>query len=839
MRESSARSKQRFSTDGGTTPGMAINGSIVTGAALKGQALTNLAALLEDTCASLLYDGCLEFLWPVAENCTLRADKARLVQLIVAEAVTNAIKYTHPTGIPGRITVTYRPVPEGAVTIEVTDDGVGLPEGFDPATDGGTGFRVMRALSQRLEARLAFKSTCLGLRMSLRVPLDTGQVTHANAERPNGERFPFVPYPTPLFDASGKMTGAVNMPVDVSEHKRAERLLVQQMDSLTALYRFTDRLFRADSLGDVLDAGLDAIGQALGCQRASILLLDDSGTMKFAAWRGLSDAYRQSVEGHSPWGRDTRDPLPVCIENIQDADIAEPLKAAIIGEGITALAFIPLVVQGELIGKFMTYYDARHVFDDSEVALALAIARQLGFSVERMRAEDARRRAEEELSDFFENAPVALHRLSQDGRILKANRRELEMLGYREDEYLGRHISEIHVSPETATDILKRLSDGEELHNYEAQLRRKDGTVRDVLIASSVHWDKGRFVHTRCFTRDITELREADHAGRLLAAIVETSEDAIVSKDLTGIVTSWNRGAERIFGYTADEMIGRSITILIPPDRHNEEPSILERVRRGESVSDYETVRQRKDGSLVDISLTVSPVKDAAGEVVGASKIARDISEKRHALARQQLLTQEIHHRTKNLFAVVLAVVSRSFAGKDTVEDAKAAVVSRLGSLGQTHAMLIDKDWGGADLAEIVRAEMSPFAGRVQVEGPSLMLTARAAQNFALALHELATNGAKYGALSNATGRVQVSWSKRISNGLDLFTFRWQEEGGPPVSPPTHKGFGSAVLEQVMAEHFEVPPHIDFLPSGARYELSGPLDALTTDEHFSHLETRQ
>jgi two-component sensor histidine kinase len=119
------------------------------------------------------------------------------------------------------------------------------------------------------------------------------------------------------------------------------------------------------------------------------------------------------------------------------------------------------------------------------------------------------------------------------------------------------------------------------------------------------------------------------------------------------------------------------------------------------------------------------------------------------------------------------------------------------------------------------------------------MLTARAAQNFALALHELATNGAKYGALSNATGRVQVSWSKRISNGLDLFTFRWQEEGGPPVSPPTHKGFGSAVLEQVMAEHFEVPPRIDFLPSGARYELSGRLDALTTDEHFSHLETRQ
>jgi PAS domain S-box-containing protein len=747
------------------------------------------------------------------------------VQLIVSEAVTNAIRYAHPTGIAGRITVTCSLVSEAGVTIEVTDDGVGLPEGFDPATDGGTGFRVMRALSQRLGAALAFESTSLGLRVSLRVPVDAGQVTEANTG--NGRT---------SSKANGSDPRIDGLLVDVSAHKRAELLSAQQIDSLAALYQFTDRLFRAASLEDVFDAALHAIGRALGCQRASILLLDDSGIMKFAAWRGLSDAYRQAVEGHSPWGRDSGDPPPVCIEDIQGADIAERLKATVAGEGITALAFFPLVVKGELIGKFMTYYDARHVFSESEIDLALAIARQLGFSVERMRAEDARRRAEEELSDFFENAPVALHWLHQDGRILKANRRELEMLSYGEDEYVGRHISEIHVSPEAATDILKHLSNGEVLDNYEAQLRRKDGSVRDVLIASSVLWDKGHFVHSRRFTRDVTELKEAYHAGRLLASIVETSEDAIVSKDLTGIVTSWNRGAERIFGYTADEMIGRSITMLIPPDRHNEEPEILERVRRGERVDHYETVRQRKDGSPVDISLTVSPVKDAAGKVVGASKIARDISEKKEAQARQDLLTYEIQHRTKNLFAVVLAVVSRSFAGKYTVKDAEAAVVSRLRSLGQTHVMLIDKEWQGADLAEIVRAEINPYTGRVKVEGPSLMLTAKAAQNFALALHELATNAAKYGALSNPSGRVYISWSKHASNGSNAFTFRWQEQGGPPVSTPTQKGFGSAVLEQVMAEHFEVPPQIQFAPAGVIYELNGSLDTLVQTKEYCPME---
>jgi two-component sensor histidine kinase len=260
---------------------------------------------------------------------------------------------------------------------------------------------------------------------------------------------------------------------------------------------------------------------------------------------------------------------------------------------------------------------------------------------------------------------------------------------------------------------------------------------------------------------------------------------------------------------------------------------ILGRVRRGEPVDHYETVRQRKDGSPVDISLTVSPVKDARGKIVGASKIARDISEKKRAQAQQELLSREIEHRTRNLFSVVLSVVSGSFAGKHSVKDAEAAVVNRLSSLGETHFMLIDKEWQGADLAEIVRSEMGPYGDRVQVEGPSLMLGASAAQSLALALHELATNAAKYGALSNATGLVHIRWSTLASNGSGRFTFHWQERGGPPVSPPTRKGFGSVVLEEAMTEHYDVPPRIDFSIAGVTYELSGALTALTKECHGS------
>jgi two-component sensor histidine kinase len=175
----------------------------------------------------------------------------------------------------------------------------------------------------------------------------------------------------------------------------------------------------------------------------------------------------------------------------------------------------------------------------------------------------------------------------------------------------------------------------------------------------------------------------------------------------------------------------------------------------------------------------------------------------------------------------VQAIVARSFANKRTVQEAETAVSERLHSLAQTHAILIDKEWQGADLTEVVRTEMGPYGDRVSIEGPSLMLTAKAAQNFALALHELATNAAKYGALSNQLGRVHISWSVGKPNGRHQFIFRWQERGGPRVTPPMGKGFGSAVLEQVMAEYFEAPPQIEFAADGVGYEVVGSLEAIT------------
>src|SRR5262249_7084052 len=150
-----------------------------------------------------------------------------------------------------------------------------------------------------------------------------------------------------------------------------------------------------------------------------------------------------------------------------------------------------------------------------------------------------------------------------------------------------------------------------------------------VRIDSNVFLRDGHFAHTRCFTVDITERRRAEQAAFRLAAIVESSDDAIVSKDLNGIITSWNQGAERIFGYTADEIIGQPVTTIIPPELHDDEPHILAKIRAGERIEHFQTVRVRKNGDRIDVSLTVSPVKDQHGNIIGAAKIARDVTQQK------------------------------------------------------------------------------------------------------------------------------------------------------------------------------------------------------------------
>jgi two-component system cell cycle sensor histidine kinase/response regulator CckA len=264
-----------------------------------------------------------------------------------------------------------------------------------------------------------------------------------------------------------------------------------------------------------------------------------------------------------------------------------------------------------------------------------ALARQL-------EAEQALRQSEAELTDFFETASTGMHWVGEDGTILRANQAELDLLGYTRDEYIGHHIAEFHVDRPVINDILCRLLGGERLHHYPARLRCKDGQIKDVRIDSSVYFREGRFVHTRCFTQDVTGEKRAQEAMARLAAIIASSSDAIIGKTLDGIVTSWNAAAERIFGYTAPEMVGQSVFTLIPEELHDAERHLLERLRQGEVVEFSEAERIRKNGERIWISLSVSPIRDSSGVITGAASIKRDITERKKAEV-------ERHHNQEQL----------------------------------------------------------------------------------------------------------------------------------------------------------------------------------------------
>jgi PAS domain S-box-containing protein len=474
---------------------------------------------------------------------------------------------------------------------------------------------------------------------------------------------------------------------------------------LAVLYELTDRLHRAHSIEEIHAAALDAIAVGLHCARCAILLMDEAGVMRFVAARGLSQGYRNAVEGHSPWGPGDPNPMPVLVGDTELVGESEAIKAAIRREGIRALAFYPISDGDRLIGKFMTYYDTRRAFGETESELALTIARQIAFAISRLRLEELR------------------------------------------------------------------------------------GT--------------------------------AERASQRLAAIVEFSDDAIVGKDLNGVIFSWNAGAERIFGYRPEEAIGRPVTMLIPQDRHNEEPEILARIRRGERVDHFETVRRRKDGTLIDISLTISPIKDASGRIVGASKIARDITEKKRMEAERDLMVAELSHRVKNTLATVISIARQSFTDPATAE-ARRSFSSRLQGLAQTHSRLAESSWTGVSLATIFADELAPYtnkdANNVRLAGTNISLNPRCALTLGLAVHELVTNAAKYGALSTTEGCVRVHWS--MAN--DLLHIEWREEGGPRVDQPERSGFGRLLLERALASDLKGAVRMDFAPDGLHCVIEIP-----------------
>ncbi|MHA7061785.1 PAS domain-containing sensor histidine kinase [Azospirillum argentinense] len=312
------------------------------------------------------------------------------------------------------------------------------------------------------------------------------------------------------------------------------------------------------------------------------------------------------------------------------------------------------------------------------------------------------RRQREDLEDFFENGVVALHWVASDGTILRANRAELDLLGYRHDEYIGRHIADFHADAGTIGDILGRLRNGERLDKYPARLKAKDGDIRHVLISSNAQFRDGKLIKTRCFTLDVTDLQAAEQ--------------------------------------------------------------------------------------------------------------------------RRKLLIDELNHRVKNTLATVQSIAAQTLRSTPTPDAFEPTFTGRLMALSRAHDLLNLESWQGASLQDVLTtAFLAHDPDRVTLIGENLRVRTRAALALSMAVHELASNAAKHGALSAPAGRVEIGWTVGDRNGASDVHLVWKERHGPAVMTPPGRGFGCRLIERGLAHELGGTAQLDFEPDGLRCAITFPL----------------
>src|SRR5262244_3691035 len=432
-------------------------------------------------------------------------------------------------------------------------------------------------------------------------------------------------------------------------------------------------------------------------------------------------------------------------------------------------------------------------------------------------------------TELLEALPVAIYTTDADGRITFYNRAAAELWGNHPElgtsHWCGSwrlYWPDGRPLPHDECPMAIALKEGREVRGVEAIAERPDGTrVRFRPYPTPLREPSGALIGAINLLMDITKQHDAELQSARLAAIVLSSDDAIISKTLEGRITSWNAGATRIFGYEASEMIGESILRIIPPELHGEEREILARLRRGER--------------------TVSPLRDRSGRVVGASKVGRDITDRKRAAKMQRVLTDELAHRVKNTLATVQAIANQSLVRAKSPTDFVSSFTGRIQALAKAHTLLTRRKMQGADVMELVSEQVligAPNDDRISCSGPLLVLDAQAAVQLALVLHELATNARKHGALSVPQGRLSVTWQMRTNGGCSLL-LSWKESHGPKVSAPNAHGFGRTLIEQtVRARGGEAS--VDYRTDGLSCEIKLPLpDAArpSTDTTASKIAT--
>lgn len=369
------------------------------------------------------------------------------------------------------------------------------------------------------------------------------------------------------------------------------------------------------------------------------------------------------------------------------------------------------------------------------------------------------------------------------------------------------------------------------------QIRGQDGVMRSIFLNATLKSVEGRspMIYATMLdgsdrVRYERELRASRDAAQRYEVVLRASPDAIVVVDRRRRIAAWNKAAEALFGFTEADAIGREGIEL----RHGRrlEPFERENLRRVEDgeMRIWEGVRLHKDGREIPVEIHAAPIFSPDGAVEATVRIMRDITQRREDAARMKSVMQEMKHRTKNILAVV-QVVAKQTALHTSTRDFLRVFNGRLGSLARNQELLVQSEGRAAEMRELVTNQISHLgeAGRsaITISGEDMTITGRAAEAIGMAIYELATNAAKYGALSVEEGRLRISW--RVFEGAQgerRFLLEWVERGGPPVKPPKETSFGTIVTQRLLSGATAGEVEADYRPEGLVWRLTAPLSRI-------------
>ncbi len=447
------------------------------------------------------------------------------------------------------------------------------------------------------------------------------------------------------------------------------------------------------------------------------------------------------------------------------------------------------------------------------------------------------------LASIVDSSDDAILSKNMDAIITSWNKGAEQLYGYSADEVIGKHVSILAPADQhdEIPQIMRRLSNGEIIGHYETVRRRKNGSLIDVaLTVSPIRNEDGTIIGASAVARNITLETRLRAERQFLGLIVEGSDDAIYSKDLNGTVLSWNPGAEKIFGYTPDEIIGKPVAMLTAPGKENQVPEILEQLRAGKRIDHFETERRQKNGTLINVSLTISPVRDDSGKIIAASSIAKDITKQKQAaklieaqLQEKQILLQEIHHRVKNnlqLVASLLELRSRGMekAGKSAFEDS----IGRIRSMALLHEKMYGSNIiGTVNFGEYVKSLFEPLAETVSkdipiifvVDSDHFMIDLNRAIPLGLVLNELLTNSLKHAFNSSESPQISV----KIRTDMDKVCMVVADNGaGLPAGTDLFKSesFGFKIV-RLLIEQIEGQIKVQN-SNGTVFEITLPYEAV-------------